>query len=145
MEHEHGVAAREGALGEAPRHVLHDDGGGGGGVVDEGDLGGAGRPDGGGDGGARAGEPRLEGVEVERVGLREEQALPPRARREDRGRAAAEGAVVDAGHGAVVVRELGADLGLRDRRARALRHGGVHVVGRRLTAVRSRGHRVFGG
>ncbi|KAG2549585.1 hypothetical protein PVAP13_9KG249539 [Panicum virgatum] len=49
--------------------------------------------------------------------------LPPRARREDRGRAAAEGAVVDAGHGAVVVRELGADLGLRDRRAGALHPG----------------------
>lgn len=56
---------------------------------------------------ARSGEPGLEVVEVERVGLRQEQALPPRPRRQHRRRAAAEGAVVQARHGAVVVRELG--------------------------------------
>jgi len=106
VEHEDGVPAGEVPLGEAPGGVLQDDGGGGGGVVDEGDLGDVAGADEAGDGGARAEQPLLEAVEVEGVGLREEEALPAGLRGEDRGRAAAEAAVVDARDGGVVV-ELG--------------------------------------
>lgn len=106
VEHEHGVPAGEPPLGEAPRGVLQHDGGGGGGVVDEGDLGDVPGVDEARDGSPRAAEPRLEGVEVEVVGLGDEEALPPRLRVEEGGRAAPEAAVVDARHPGLVVLEL---------------------------------------
>ena len=121
VEHEHGVPAGEPPLGEAPRGVLQHDGGGGGGVVDEGDLGDVPGVDEARDGSPRAAEPRLEGVEVEVVGLGDEEALPPRLRVEEGGRAAPEAAVVDARPPGLVVLALRPALRRRAHRPRPLR------------------------
>lgn len=114
VEEEDGVAGLEGGGGESPSGVLEDDGGGGGGVVDDGDLVNvigvdevldedAGLEDGG-----------LEGVEVEMVGLAEEEQLVALLGGDDGGGAAAEAAVVYAGDGRVVMGEFGLDLRLRN-------------------------------
>ena len=97
VEHDDGVAGAEPALPEGPGDLLEDDGGGGGGVVDDGDLvdvigvdqvldEGSGFEDGG-----------FEVVEVEVVGLAEVEVLVEGLDGQDRRRAAAEAAVVDAG------------------------------------------------
>lgn len=110
VEEEDGVAWLEGGGGESPRGVLEDDGGGGGGVVDDGDLVDVVSVDQALDEDARLEDGGLEGVEVEGVGLAEEEQLVALLGGDDGGRAAAEAAVVNPGDGWVVVRELRLDL-----------------------------------
>ena len=106
MEHEYDVALLEPSFVEGPGGVLEDDGGGGGGVVDDGDLVDVVGVDEVLDYGARLEDPLFELVEVEVVGLAEVVELPAVLGGDDRGRAATEAAVVDAGDGGVVVGEL---------------------------------------
>lgn len=131
VEHDHGVALVEIALSEGPGDVLEYDGRGGGGVVHEGDLVDVVGVDEVFDEGAGSEEGGLEAVEVEVVGLAEEETLPSELGGKDGGGAAAEAAIVNAGDGGVVVGELVADLGSGDggrRWPRPFWDGPVSVV-----------------
>lgn len=107
MEHHHNITLLEPSFLEGPRRVLEDDGGGGGGVIDDGDLVDVLGVDEVFDYGSRLQDTLFELVDVEVVGLPEELELPPLLGGDDGGGAASEAAVVDAGDGRVVVRELG--------------------------------------
>lgn len=114
VQHEDDVALLEGSVVEGPGGLLEDDGGGGGGVVDEGDLVHVVGVDQVLDDGSGAEKAGLEVVEVELVRLAEVLELPVALHGDDGGRAAAEGAVVEARHGGVVVGEFRLDLGVGD-------------------------------
>lgn len=134
VEHDDGVASLEFGLGEAPGGLLEDDGGGGGGVVDDGDLVDVVGVDEVLDDGAGVEDAALEVVEVEAIGLGQVPELPAALGLDDGVGARPEAAVVDSGHGGVVVSEFGGDFGRGDEGELGLFGGGgggiaVEVVG----------------
>lgn len=129
VEHDDRVSLREGSLGEGPRDLLENYGCSSGRVVNKRNL-----VDVLGVNEVLNDEPRseergLKDVEIEVIWLADKEKLPLSLGGKDGGGAAAEAAVVDAGHGWVMVGELRAYLGGSDGKKRGLRFLGRGAVG----------------